>query len=101
MKLFKILAGALLATTMTAGIAMAADDGAAWVGGPLKKPLNQLNIGFSFQGGVGGNIYVVQYVDKLKELVARYGMDLTILDAENDPAKQSQQMPDLIAQQPD
>ncbi len=101
MKLFKILAGASLALSLTAGVALAQDDGAAWVGGALKKPLNQLNIGFSFQGGVGGNIYVVQYVDKLKELVAKYGMNLTILDAENDPAKQSQQMPDLISQQPD
>lgn len=101
MKLFKILAGASLALSLTAGVALAQDDGAAWVGAPLKKPLNQLNIGFSFQGGVGGNIYVVQYVDKLKEIVAKYGMNLTILDAENDPAKQSQQMPDLIAQQPD
>ena len=101
MKLFKILAGASLALSLTAGVALAQDDGAAWVGGALKKPLNQLNIGFSFQGGVGGNIYVVQYVDKLKELVAKYGINLTILDAENDPAKQSQQMPDLISQQPD
>ena len=101
MKLFKFLAGAMLISTMASGIALANDDGAAWVGGPLKKPLNQLNIGFSFQGGVGGNIYVVQYVDKLKEITGKYGMNLTILDAENDPAKQSQQMPDLISQQPD
>jgi ribose transport system substrate-binding protein len=43
----------------------------------------------------------VQYVDKLKALCKQYGIDLTILDAENDPAKQSQQMPDLISQQPD
>ncbi|HEY4166675.1 MAG TPA: sugar ABC transporter substrate-binding protein [Reyranella sp.] len=101
MKLFKILAGVFLASTMTAGVALAQDDGSTWLGAPLKKPLNQVSIGFSFQGGVGGNIYVVQYVDKLKELVAKYGINLTILDAENDPAKQSQQMPDLISQQPD
>lgn len=100
MKLFKFLAGAMLISTMASGIVLANDDGAAWVGGSLKKPLNQLNIGFSFQGGVGGNIYVVQYVDKLKEIAGKYGMNLTILDAENDPAKQSQQMPDLISQQP-
>jgi ribose transport system substrate-binding protein len=101
MKLFKFVAGAMLASALGGGLALAADDGAAWVGGPLKKPLNQLNIGFSFQGGVGGNIYVVQYVDKLKEIAGKYGMNLTILDAENDPAKQSQQMPDLISQHPD
>lgn len=101
MKLFKILAGAMLVFALAGGAAMAADDGSAWVGAPLKKPLNQLNIGFSFQGGVGGNIYVVQYVDKLKQIVGKYGINLSILDAENDPAKQSQQMPDLISQQPD
>lgn len=101
MKLFKTLVGAMVALTLSGGVALAADDGAAWVGGPLKKPLNKLNIGFSFQGGVGGNIYVVQYVDKLKEIAGKYGMTLDILDAENDPAKQSEQMPDLISQRPD
>jgi ribose transport system substrate-binding protein len=72
-----------------------------WLGGTPKKPVSDISVGFSFQGGVGGNIYVVQYVDKLKELANAWGVDLTILDAENDPAKQSQQMPDLIAGQPD
>jgi ribose transport system substrate-binding protein len=91
----------MLASVAANGVALAADDCAAWVGGPLKKPLEKLNIGFSFQGGVGGNIYVVQYVDKLKEIAKKCGMSLNILDAENDPAKQSQQMPDLISQQPD
>src|SRR5215468_4103926 len=100
MKLFKTLACTFLASVVTAGAALA-QDVPDWLGGTPKKPLDQLSIGFSFQGGVGGNIYVVQYVDKLKELVGKYGIDLTILDAENDPAKQSQQMPDLIAQQPD
>jgi ribose transport system substrate-binding protein len=101
MKLFKFLAATMLASALTSGVALAADDCATWVGGPLKKPLDKLNIGFSFQGGVGGNIYVVQYVDKVKEIAAKCGMTLNILDAENDPAKQSQQMPDLISQQPD
>jgi ribose transport system substrate-binding protein len=100
MKLFKLAAGALIAGAMSLSLAFAA-DAPDWLGGAPKKPLNQLSIGFSFQGGVGGNIYVVQYVDKLKELAAKYGVNLTILDAENDPAKQSQQMPDLIAQAPD
>jgi ribose transport system substrate-binding protein len=89
-----------LGAALAFGTAQAADS-PDWLGGAPKKPLNQLHIGFSFQGGVGGNIYVVQYVDKLKELCKQYGIDLTILDAENDPAKQSQQMPDLISQQPD
>ena len=72
-----------------------------WLGGTPKKPVSDISVGFLVPGGVGGNIYVVQYVDKLKELAKAWGVDLTILDAENDPAKQSQQMPDLIAAQPD
>jgi ribose transport system substrate-binding protein len=94
------LLGALVGAGLALGSAHAADT-PDWLGGAPKKPLNQLHMGFSFQGGVGGNIYVVQYVDKLKELCKQYGIDLNILDAENDPAKQSQQMPDLISQQPD
>ena len=58
-----------------------------WLGGTPKKPVSDISVGFSFQGGVGGNIYVVQYVDKLKELANAWGMDLTILDAENDPGQ--------------
>jgi ribose transport system substrate-binding protein len=95
-----LLAGALMSAGLAAAPARAA-DAPDWLGGAPKKPLNQLHMGFSFQGGVGGNIYVVQYVDTLKALCKQYGIDLTILDAENDPAKQSQQMPDLISQQPD
>lgn len=100
MKIVKMLAGALLGAALSLSAAVAA-DAPDWLGGALSKPLDKLSIGFSFQGGVGGNIYVVQYVDKLKALCKQYGVDLIILDAENDPAKQSQQMPDLIAQHPD
>jgi ribose transport system substrate-binding protein len=99
MKTMRLLAGALLA----AGLAFAAQaqDAPDWLGGTPKKPLDQLTIGWSFQGGVGGNIYVVQYLETAKALAKKYGIDLIILDAENDAAKQTQQMPDLIAQQPD
>lgn len=99
MKLMKYFAGALVASSMLATGAMA--QNLDWLGGTPEKPVADIAVGFSFQGGVGGNIYVVQYVDKLKELANAWGVDLTILDAENDPAKQSQQMPDLIAAQPD
>jgi ribose transport system substrate-binding protein len=96
----KIIAGAAMATVLSLGTAFA-QDVPDWLGGAPAKPLNELHMGFSFQGGVGGNIYVVQYVEKLKALCEQYGIDLQIYDAENDPAKQSQQMPDIIAQQPD
>jgi ribose transport system substrate-binding protein len=100
MKLTKLLTSAALATALMFGVVQA-QDAPSWLGGALKKPLNQLHVGFSFQGGVAGNIYVVQYVEELKKLCAQYGVDLNIVDAGNDPAKQSQQMPDIIAQQPD
>lgn len=99
MKFTRIMAGALLATGLTFGAQ--AQEVPDWLGGTPKKPLNEITIGWSFQGGVGGNIYVVQYLETAKALAEKYGIDLIILDAENDAAKQTQQMPDLIAQQPD
>lgn len=100
MKITRLLAGTLLATGLAFG-AQAQDTPEFLKGMTLKKPLDELTIGWSFQGGVGGNIYVVQYLDTAKALCEKYGIDLIILDAENDSAKQTQQMPDLIAQQPD
>ncbi len=100
MKLFKYLAMAVVAGAIALpGIAAAQDT--SWLGGTPKKPLNQLTIGFSFRGGGGGNLYVTQYVDKLKEIAKTYGITVDIVDAEDDPGRQSQQMPELIAKHPD
>jgi ribose transport system substrate-binding protein len=72
-----------------------------WLGGTPRKPLDELKIGFSFRGGGGGNLYVTQYVDQVKKMADEYGIELVIVDAEDDPGRQSQQMPELIAQRPD
>ena len=98
MKLLKMVAmGAFAVAMALTGPSMAQD----WLGGTPKKPLNTLKIGFSFRGGGGGNLYVTQYVDQVKKLAAENGITLSIVDAEDDPGRQSQQMPELIAQKPD
>lgn len=98
MKLLNKLAIAAVAIGLAlTGPAMAQD----WLGGTPKKPLNQIKVGFSFRGGGGGNLYVTQYVDQVKKMAAEYGITLAIVDAEDDPGRQSQQMPELIAQKPD
>ena len=58
------LAGAAAAMLVSAVPALAQD----WLGGTPKKPIEDLKIGFSFRGGGGGNLYVVQYVEKLKKM---------------------------------
>ena len=99
MKLLTKMAMAAVAVGLgLSGPALAQD----WLGGAtLKKPLNELSVGFSFRGGGGGNLYVTQYVDKVKAMAAEYGITLNIVDAEDDPGRQVQQMPELIAQHPD
>lgn len=91
------LAGAAAAMLVSAVPALAQD----WLGGTPKKPVADLKIGFSFRGGGGGNLYVVQYVEKLKKMADELGIEVVITDAEDDPGRQTQQMPELIAQQPD
>lgn len=72
-----------------------------WLGGEPKKPIDELKVGFSFRGGAGGNLYVVQYAEKLREMAEELGIELALVDAEDDPGRQTQQMPELIVQQPD
>jgi len=98
MRLFKMVAMAGMAVAMAASTPVLAQD---WRGGTPKKPLNALNVGFSFRGGGGGNLYVTQYVDQVKKMAKEYGINVSIVDAEDDPGRQSQQMPELIAQKPD
>jgi len=95
--LMKLAALGLAAVLTTAGPALAQD----WLGGTPKKPINELKVGFSFRGGAGGNLYVLQYVDKVREMAKELGVEVVMVDAEDDPGRQTQQMPELIAQQPD
>lgn len=98
MRLFKMVAMAGMAVAMAASTPVLAQD---WLGGTPKKPLNELKVGFSFRGGAGGNLYVTQYVDQVKKMAAENGINVSIVDAEDDPGRQTQQMPELIAQKPD
>jgi len=100
MKLLKMVATAAMAAALVLPQVASAQD-TSWLGGTPRKPLNQLRIGFSFRGGGGGNLYVTEYVDKLKEIARTYGITVDIVDAEDDPGRQSQQMPELIARHPD
>jgi ribose transport system substrate-binding protein len=93
----RIAMGALAATLAMTAPTFAQD----WLGGTPKKPIDELKIGFSFRGGAGGNLYVVQYIEHVKKLANELGIELAIVDAEDDPGRQTQQMPELIAQQPD
>jgi ribose transport system substrate-binding protein len=99
MKLLKLAGMAAMAAVLAVTPVLAQDT--SWLGGTPKKPLDQLKIGFSFRGGGGGNLYVTQYVDRLKQIADEYGIEVSIVDAEDDPGRQSQQMPELIAQKPD
>lgn len=98
MAILKKLAMAAMAVALTASSPVFAQD---WLGGTPKKPIDELKIGFSFRGGGGGNLYVTQYVDQVKKMADELGIELVIVDAEDDPGRQTQQMPELIAQQPD
>lgn len=98
MAILKKLAMAAMAVALTASSPVFAQD---WLGGTPNKPIDELKIGFSFRGGGGGNLYVTQYVDQVKKMADELGIELVIVDAEDDPGRQTQQMPELIAQQPD
>jgi ribose transport system substrate-binding protein len=98
MRLLKKIAIAGMAVGVAISTPVLAQD---WLGGTPKKPLNELKVGFSFRGGAGGNLYVTQYVDQVKKMAEEYGINVSIVDAEDDPGRQTQQMPELIAQKPD
>jgi ribose transport system substrate-binding protein len=98
MKLLKTLAVAALALSLAAPLPAMAQD---WLEGTPKKAISDLKIGFSFRGGAGGNLYVAQYVEQLHKMADELGIELVTVDAEDDPGRQTQQLPELIAQQPD
>jgi len=95
--LVKLALATMLAGLMATAPGMAQD----WLEGTPEKPIDELKIGFSFRGGAGGNQYVIQYLEKARAMAEELGIELVVVDAEDDPARQTQQMPELIAQQPD
>lgn len=96
-----ILKKTVLAVVMTGMTMVGSASAQDWLGGEPKKPIDELKVGFSFRGGAGGNQYVIQYVEKLREMADELGIELVTVDAEDDPGRQTQQMPELIVQQPD
>ena len=98
-RIAKVFSAAIAATLLIASAAKA-EDVPDWLQGQkLAKPLNQVHIGFSIRGLLGGgDLYTAQYVNKVKELAEKYGVALTSIDAQDDPAKQNQDVANLMAQ---
>ena len=99
MRSFTKLAAGLVLSIALAGTAYA-DDKADWLPSPLPKPLNEITIGFANLGS-GVNGYVATYYDTFNAYTKELGVKTVVLDAQVDPAKQSDQVQDLIAQQVD
>ncbi|WP_425417650.1 sugar ABC transporter substrate-binding protein [Oricola indica] len=96
MTITKLLAGAALAMTLMSGAAKAQD----WLPEELNVPLSEITIGFSSLGA-GVNSYVATYMDAFESYAAELGVNTVTLDSQADPARQSDQIRDLIAQQVD
>ncbi|PWJ93787.1 MULTISPECIES: sugar ABC transporter substrate-binding protein [Mesorhizobium] len=99
MNLLKTLAAGLALSAMLAGAA-SAQDKQDWLPSPLPKPLGEITIGFANLGS-GVNSYVATYLDTFNTYTKQLGVKTIVLDAQVDPAKQSDQVQDLIAQQAD
>ncbi|MER9169368.1 sugar ABC transporter substrate-binding protein [Mesorhizobium australicum] len=99
MNLLKKLAAGLALSAMLA-VAASAQDKPDWLPSPLPKPLGEITIGFSNLGS-GVNSYVATYLDTFNAYTKKLGVKTIVLDAQVDPAKQSDQVQDLIAQQAD
>jgi ribose transport system substrate-binding protein len=71
-----------------------------WLPQPLKRPLADVTIGFSTLGA-GVNAYVATYDDTFLAEAKKLGVKAILLDPQADPAKQADQVSDLIAQRVD
>jgi len=91
-----IAAATLLIAASSAAIAQQPD----WLPETLKMPLNELTIGFT-NLGVGVNGYTAQYQKGFDAYIAELGVNVVTLDSGTDPARQGNQVQDLIAQKVD
>jgi ribose transport system substrate-binding protein len=96
-----------LRTTAVAGLGLFLGLSAAaraaepdWLPSPLKRPLADITIGLSTLGA-GVNAYVATYDDTFVAEAKKLGVKLILLDPQADPAKQADQVNDLIAQRVD
>lgn len=94
----KLIAGLVFGSVLT-GTAQA-EEKLDWLPTTLSKPLNEITIGFANLGS-GVNGYVATYLDTFNAYTKELGVKAIVLDAQVDPAKQSDQVQDLIAQQVD
>jgi ribose transport system substrate-binding protein len=81
-------------------VAHAAAPAPNWLPQPLPKPLGSISVGFSNLGS-GVNGYVATYLDAFKKYSSELGIKTVILDAQVDPAKQADQINNLLAQHVD
>jgi ribose transport system substrate-binding protein len=92
----------IAAVLMTAGTAMTPALAAepAWFPKDAKKPLDSLTIGYAFVGAAL-NSYVATHGEEFQNYAKEIGVSAIFLDGQLDPAKQSEQVNDLITQQVD
>jgi ribose transport system substrate-binding protein len=93
----RVVTGAMLITSSVAVIAATTPD---WVQQPAKKQLNQLTIGMSMCG-LSLSPYMAAYEKAFEAYAKELGVKTVLLDAQGDPARQTNQIQDLIAQRPD
>jgi ribose transport system substrate-binding protein len=96
-KIVKNLAASAAALAFASTV-LAADP--EWFPKNAKKPLAKMTIGFS-SAGAAINSYVATYQDEFKKYAAALGVNAIILDAQVDPAKQADQIQNMVAQQVD
>jgi len=97
MKIGKLLAAAALFSFASATSYAASPD---WYPATAKKPITALTIGFASPGAAINN-YVASYHQAIAAYAAELGVKLIIVDAQIDPAKQADQVQDLVAQNVD
>lgn len=97
MKLMKRLMSAGLAMMLTSGLAVAQDK-PEWL--PEGADLSGIKVGVTTIGP-SVNSYSATYVEEFERYSDELGLDIIMLDSQADPARQSNQVQDLIAQQVD
>jgi ribose transport system substrate-binding protein len=94
----------VLAATIVFAVAAMASSAFAqqpdWLKGTLKKPLNNITLGFSTVG-VGLNGYTATFAKTFDQLAAQYHVKVVTLDAQVDPARQAQEIPSFVTEHVD
>lgn len=97
MNIRSLLTGAALAACLICPAFAAQPD---WLPKELPKPLDSITIGFANQGP-SLNAYAAEYLKVFNEYATELGIKTIVTDAQLDPARQSNQIRDLITQQVD